>query len=80
MKEIKISLHASYSMIKRGIFEAEAKFVLERPDYVKDSFDNRKIAIKDIVKGKLAVVFVEKEKYINIITAYYEDEKNENEL
>jgi hypothetical protein len=82
MKPIKVSEHAVYSMIKRGIFEEEARFVLEKPDCVRNSFDNRKLATKDIVKGKLTVVFIEKEKYINVITAYYEDdgEKNENDL
>ena len=82
MKPIIFSEHAVYSMIKRGIFEEEARFVLENPDYARNSFDNRKLVTKDIVKGKLTVVFIEKEKYINVITAYYEDEgeKNENDL
>ena len=62
------SNHAKKRLKQRGLTELEIEHVLEYPSYIKKSIEGRKIAEGEIKNRKINVVFVEKEKYIKIIT------------
>jgi len=58
-------------MFQRGMNEETVKYVIEEPDLVRKSFDERKIAVKKIGERYLNVVFVERETIKIVITTYY---------
>lgn len=59
-------------MLQRGINEETVRYVLEAPDFVRRSFDGRKIAVKRVGEKRLDVVFVERETIKIVVTTYYE--------
>ncbi|HII14538.1 MAG TPA: DUF4258 domain-containing protein [Nanoarchaeota archaeon] len=67
---ITFSDHAIKRLYDRDINEETVKFVIENADTIKESFDNRKVASKKMNGKTFTVVYVEKEKYIKIITLY----------
>jgi len=55
-------------MNQRGVSETEIKYVLENPIYTKKGFEDRKEAVGEVKGRNIKVVYIEKEKYIKIIT------------
>ena len=66
--DIIYSDHAKKRLRQRGITELEVAHILNYPNYVKKSFENRKMAVGEINNRKVMVVFVEKENFIKVIT------------
>lgn len=66
--EIIYSDHAKRRLKQRGITHLEVEFILNHPNYVKKSFEGRKEALGKVKNRNLKVIFIEKEKYIKIIT------------
>lgn len=64
------SEHAKMRLLERDINEETARYVVENPDYVKISFEDRKIAVKQINSKRWSVVYVETGKILKIITIY----------
>ncbi len=68
--KIVLSHHARLRLMQRGINEETVKYVLENADYIKTTFEGRRIAVKQI-NGKIrSVIYVEEEDKIIIITVY----------
>jgi len=66
--EIIYSEHAKKRLKQMGITELEVEHVLERPIYVKRSFEERKEAVGEIKNRTIKIIFIETENYIRIIT------------
>ncbi len=60
--------HAKKRMKQRGLNSLHVEYILNHPDYVKNSIDNTKEATGSIENRSIKVVFVVIENYINIIT------------
>ena len=71
-KQFKFTPYSERRRKQRGITNQMIEEALERPDYVKKSYEGRKMAFKKIHGGTLVVIFEERENYIRIITLYYE--------
>ena len=69
-KKIVFSHHARLRLAQRDIGEETVRQVLKDADYVKKTFDNRKIAVKQTNRRILNVVYIEEENKIIIITVY----------
>ncbi len=65
------SKHVKERMLQRGIDEETVKDIIRAPNYVRTSFENRKIATKKLDKT-WHVVFVEEESEIVIISVYFD--------
>ena len=63
--------HLLERMLQRGINKETVIEILRSPDTVKDSFENRKIAIKNMDK-KWNVVFVKEKEKIVVLTVYFD--------
>jgi len=69
--EFVFSLHVKERMLQRGINEETVKEIVLNPDFVRKSFDNRKIATKKLDKI-WHVVFKEKEAKIIVISVFFD--------
>lgn len=67
--KIRFSPHARYRMLQRGINEETIKHIIQNPDYIRTSFDGRKIA-KRKNRECWNVVFIEKDCEIVVISVY----------
>lgn len=65
---ISYSPHAQRRMKQRGITELHVLQILERPDYIRKSFEGRKEAGGCIEGRFIRIEFIEEQTYINIIT------------
>lgn len=70
MKPIIFSEHAKERRKQRGLTEMQILEVIERPEYVKTTLDGRKIAVKEVQRRFVTVVYVEMENYIKVITVF----------
>lgn len=66
--EIDYSEHAEKRLKQRGITKLEVEHVLSYPNYIKKSFDERREAGGMVNNRTMKIIFIEKEKYIKIIT------------
>lgn len=66
--EIVYSNHAKKRMKQRGITEVEVEHILNRPVYVKKSFEGRKEAVGEVKNRTIKIKFSETENHIKIIT------------
>ncbi len=71
-KPLKFTNYSERRRKQRGIAHLMIEEVLERPDYIKKTYEGRRMAFKKTNGKNLVVVFEEKENYIRIITLYYE--------
>lgn len=62
------SNHAKQRLVQRGISRLEIEFILRHPKRIIKSKDNRMIAYGITNNRPIKIVFIEKEKYIKIIT------------
>lgn len=69
--QIIYSEHAQKRMRQRGIIELEIEHILKYPIMVRNSTDNKKVAIGEIRNKVIKVVFIYKENYIKIVTIRY---------
>lgn len=72
MKRIIFSVHAKKRSLERDINEETVRYVIENPDYILRRFENEIESFKRIDDKVLKVVYVEKEKFIRVITLYWE--------
>ena len=70
MKSIRFSKHTITRCLERDITEETVRYILANAERIKESFDGRKIASKKVENRIITVVFIEKEKYISIVTVY----------
>ena len=70
MKKIIFSPHGEERRKQRGISKQEVEYVLEFPKYVKKTLDNRRIAVGEVKKRFITVIYRELESYILVITVY----------
>ena len=66
--DIRYSDHAEKRIKQRGITKLEVEYILKYPNYIKKSFEGTREAVGTIKNRTIKVKFVEKEKYIKIIT------------
>jgi len=69
-KRIVFTAHSWERMLQRGINKETVLAVLENPDFVKESFDDRKIAFKKMEK-EWQVVFKQEKEKILVISVYF---------
>lgn len=69
---VKFTDHARRKIKQRNLKEVWVRKVLEKPDYTKPSYGNRKIAYRKIGKLYLAVIFVKEDDNLIVITAHWE--------
>jgi len=69
---IEFALHAERKIEQRNLKKAWVRETLKDPKFVFPSHGNRRIAYKKIGKLYLAVIFVEEDKNLVIITAHWE--------
>ena len=69
-KKIVYTNHAIVRRLERDIDEETIEMIINKPDYVKTTFDGRKIAVKKVKDIIINVVYIEDEKLIRIITVY----------
>lgn len=69
--EIIFTNHAKKRMIERGITNKEIKEALNFPDHMVKRADGEIEVFKLIKKKTLKVVYIEKGKFIKVITLYY---------
>ena len=62
------SNHAKKRMKQRGITEIEVEHILQYPDYIKKSFEEKREAVGELKNKSIKVVFIQTENYINVIT------------
>lgn len=60
--------HARKRLKQRGITELEVEHVLKYPNYIKKSFEGRKIAVGEVNRREIKISFIKKENYIKVIT------------
>ena len=60
--------HAKRRMRQRGITEFEVDHVLKHPNYIKKSFQGRKVAEGEANNRTIKISFIEKENFIKVIT------------
>ena len=65
------SAHVRDRMLQRGINEATVKSIVLKPDYVKKSFDERKIATKKLDRP-WHVIYKEEKGKIVLISVYFD--------
>ena len=70
--------HALRKMAQRNLTKAWVKEVLENPEYIYPSYQNREIAYRKIGKLYLAVVFVREEENVVVLTAHWDKEFKPN--
>ena len=66
--EIVYSEHARKRMRQRGITSLEVVFVLHHSFRVQKTYNGKQIAIGELNSRTIKVVYIEKEKYLKIIT------------
>ena len=69
MKQIRFSAHAENRRKQRGLNKEHIFEVISRPEYLKRT-DDGKTAVKTIYGSTIAVVYVEAETYIKVVTVY----------
>jgi len=69
--EIIFTKHLIERMLQRGINKETVIEILRKPDFIHDSFGERKIAVKEIDKI-WNVVFVEEKDKLVILTVYFD--------
>ena len=72
MLNISFTFHAKMRILQRGINEETVKEIISKPEYVLDSFENRKIAVKRIGGQLWHVVYMREGNNIKVVTVYYE--------
>lgn len=70
---IELTHHAQRKIRQRDLRKAWVQETLRNPEFTVSSYRDRKIAYKRIGKLYLAVVFVEEEKNLVVITAHWEE-------
>ena len=70
MKRIIFSNHAAIRCLERDISQETARLIIETADYTKRVSEEKMIAVKMINDRKINVVYVEKDKYIKVVTVY----------
>ena len=66
---IRYTKHAIQRRLERDISHEQIEQTLNNPDYTV-SHGGRKVAVKRFAERTLRIVYIEKEKYIKIITIY----------
>ncbi|MFH1978107.1 MAG: DUF4258 domain-containing protein [Candidatus Aenigmatarchaeota archaeon] len=69
-KIIRYSKHTIRRKLERNISEEEIEETIRNPNYVLSSFEERKIAVKQIAERTIHVIYNEEKTHINIITVY----------
>lgn len=69
---IEFTLHANRKIKQRSLKKAWIRATLEKPEFLVPSYGDRKIAYKKIGKLYLAVIFIEEENNLIVITAHWE--------
>lgn len=70
MKKIIFSNHATIRCFERDITHETIKLIVKKADYIKRISEEKVIAVKKINGRNVSVVYVEKERYIKVITVY----------
>jgi hypothetical protein len=68
-KNLRFTNHAVKRKLERNITEEQIQQTLDNPDYT-ISHDGRMVAVKQFSGKIITVVYIEKETFIKIITAY----------
>lgn len=69
---IEFTLHAERKISQRQLKKKWIREVLKKPEFVIKSYNERKIAYKKIEKMYLAVVFVEEDNNLIVLTSHWE--------
>ena len=64
-------MHVRERMLQRGINEETVKDIIRNPDYVRTSFEGRKIATKKLNKI-WHVIFIEEKNNLMVISVYFD--------
>ncbi len=70
MKKITLSPHAAQRLEERNISMVEIVFTIKKPGHLIESFQHRKITVKQIENEKRHVVYIEEEEEMVVITVY----------
>jgi hypothetical protein len=66
--DVYLSEHAEKRIKQRGITKLEIFHILQFPVYIKKIHEGRKEAVGIVNKRRIKVIFIQKRKYIKIIT------------
>ena len=69
--QVIFTIHAKERMLQRGINENTVKEIIEKPDFIENTFLGRKIAVKMLVK-KWNVVYIEEENKLIVLSVYFD--------
>jgi len=69
------SNHAELKIKQRRLKKTQIELTFKEPNFIKSSYDNRKIAERNFGKRNLRVVFVEEKSDIIIVTAHWTEKK-----